>query len=300
MPIPDNEFAGLRIRVERLLRGERRPEDLTALFLALRDFSGGRECIVEVGNFIAHRGERRIGITTREARDFFRIIRFYTAYTYQGRQLDLLDLPKDISELLAGSFRRTPNDMIRQHLAINRQTAEKNLNDLRSRLHQDSSGRISLAWPTNLDYVLLGCVLGHITAQPAFTDQQLIEQLSACLFSHGLLRGRERQTFRLLKEFVGIFAVASMHLCVIDLGDGFTAELGAGATKSQGAIGVAASSELSGLNPAGAIRIAATFFQTSISVFDCCDQELHPESDQTPVWPFHIELANTGKLTRLL
>lgn len=53
MPIPENELIGLRIRVERLLRGDQRPEDLAALFLALRDYSGGRECVVEIGNYIA-------------------------------------------------------------------------------------------------------------------------------------------------------------------------------------------------------------------------------------------------------
>lgn len=70
MSLPKNEVTALRIRVERLLRGDLRSADLTAIFLALRDYSGGRECVVEIGDFIAHRGERRKGLITREARDF--------------------------------------------------------------------------------------------------------------------------------------------------------------------------------------------------------------------------------------
>jgi hypothetical protein len=299
MPIPTKELVGLRIRVDRLLRSDKRPEDLTALFLALRDYSGGRECVVEVGNFIAHRGERKIGITTREARDFFRTVRFYNEYTYRRRPVEILDLPKNISELLDSSFRRTPNNLIRRHLNMNRQTAERKLTELQSRLFTDANGRVVLTWPTALDTAILECLLGHITTRPAFTDQQLIEQLSESLRANGLLEKSQLKPFRQLKEFVGLFAVANMHLCVIDLGDGTVAELEAGATKSQGVIGVAAAAELKDINPTGKVRIAATFFETSIDVFKFADPDLHPASDQNPNWPFHIELAASGKLKKL-
>jgi hypothetical protein len=296
MPIPKNELARLRIRVERLLRGTKRPDDVAELFLALRDHSGGRECVVEIGNFVAHRGERNIGITTREARDFFSTARFYT--DYKNRPVNLFDLPKNISGLLESSFRHTSNDMIRQHLKMNRQTAERRLSELRSRLSSDAQGRITLTWPTALDQAILSCLLGHLTARPAFTDEQLIEQLTASLHANGLLQKSELKAFKSLREFVGLFAVAIMHLCVIDLSDGTVAELAAGATKSQGVIGVTASAELMDINPTGTVRIAATFFTTGMNVFDCTDPELHPESDQTPTWPYHIELAASGKLTK--
>src|SRR6266481_9052116 len=103
MPIPKNELVRLRIRVERLLRGAKRPDDVGELFLALRDYSGGRECVVEIGNFVAHRGERNIGITTREARDFFSTGRFYADYVFGNRPVNLFDLPKNISDLLESS-----------------------------------------------------------------------------------------------------------------------------------------------------------------------------------------------------
>lgn len=141
MPIPKNERDRLRIRVERLLRGAKRPGDVAELFLALRDYSGGRECVVEIGNFVAHRGERNVGITTREARDFFSTARFFTDYVHRSRPVSLVDLPKNIANLLEGSFRRTPNNIIRQYLKMNRQTAERRLSDLRSRISSDAQGR---------------------------------------------------------------------------------------------------------------------------------------------------------------
>lgn len=259
MSIPKNELIGLRIRVVRLLRGDKRPEDVAALFLALRDYSAGRECVVEIGNFVAHRGERKIGITTREARDFFSTARFYTDLVHRKRPLNLLDLPKNISDLLESVFRRTSNEMIRQHLKLNRQTAERRLSELRSRLTSDAQGRIALTWPTNADEAMLKCLLGHIVARPAFGDQQLIEQLTESLAANDLLQKFEVKAFKSLRDFIGLFAVAIMHLCMIDLGDGTVAELAAGATKSQGVIGVTASAELFGINPTGTVRIATTF-----------------------------------------
>lgn len=297
MPIPKNELVGLRLRVERLLRGNKRAEDLSALFLALRDYSGGRECVMEIGNFIAHRGERRIGITTKEVRDFFITTRFVMEMVRQNRPPDLLDLPKNILDLLESAFRRTSNDSIRQQLKMNRQAAYKCLADLRSRLLSDTHGHIALMWPTDFDQALLKCVLGHITARAAFTDLQLIEQLSACLHANSLLMKNEMRAFNSLREFVGLFAIANMHLCVIDLGDGTYAELEAGSTLSQGMIGVSGSAHLPGFHKN--VRFASIFFQTSISVFDYSTPDLHPTSDQDGKWGYPIELAPSGKLSRL-
>jgi hypothetical protein len=44
----------LKARVDRLLGGDYRPEDLTHIFLALRSSSYGRESIRELGDFVAH------------------------------------------------------------------------------------------------------------------------------------------------------------------------------------------------------------------------------------------------------
>jgi hypothetical protein len=126
--------------------------------------------------------------------------------------------------------------------------------------------------------LIIDCLLGHVTARSAFNDLRLIEELSESLRANGLLQKSELKGFKSLRKLVGVFAVANMHLCVIDLGDGMTAETEAGATKTEG----------------------LAFFDTSISVIEYADPDLHPESDQTPNWPFHIELAASGKLKKLV
>ncbi len=63
--------AELQRRVERLARGEKRTDDLDRLYLAMRDRAHGRASVREIGDFVAHRGERDKGPVTSRVRDIF-------------------------------------------------------------------------------------------------------------------------------------------------------------------------------------------------------------------------------------
>jgi hypothetical protein len=298
MSLPKYESEALSIRVQRLLRGDSNPhDDLTAVFLALRDYSGGRACVVEIGNFIAHRGERNVGIITREAREFFAIVRFL--YQQPKPALSLSNLPKNFSELLGGTFRRVDNPTLRSKLHVKRQVAERYLNEMLSRIQEDTNGSLFLSWPTDQDIALINCLLGQIVMRPAFSNQQLTTELFAVLVANGLLRKEEQRAFRQLETVIGLFAVSQMHRCVVDLGDGTKAELRAGATHSQREIFVNAAAELFGVNPTGKVFISANFFATNIDVIANAVSDLHPPSDQQPEWSFPIQLGSDGKLRRL-
>ena len=298
MSLTKYESEALRIRVQRLLRGDTNPhEDLTAVFLARRDYSGGPACVVEVGNFIAHRGERNVGIITREAREFFAIVRFL--FPQPKPALSLSDLPKNFSELLSGTFRRVDNATLRSRLNLKRQVAERHLNGMLSRIQKDTKGSLFLSWPTEQDVALINCLLGQIVVRPAFSNQQLTTELSAVLLANDLLREEEQRAFQQLGTLIGLFAVSQMHRCVVDLGDGTKAELRAGATHSQREIFVNAAAELFGVNPTGKVLISANFFATNIDVVANAEPDLHPPSDQQTEWPFPIQLGPDGKLRRL-
>lgn len=298
--LPKNESKVLRIRVERLLKGDFNPSYLSELFLALRDYSGGRQTIMEIGNFVAHCGERNIGITTEEARGFFAVIRFFYQRSPGPNPLDIFDLPKNFSDLLGFAFRRTENSRIKTELRLKRSEAERRLNDLRKRIQKDAAQKVSLARPTNEDLALIKCFLGQIVVRPAFDDEKLIEEFTTALHANGLLYKNEFKAFLELKTFVGLFAVSKMHQCIIDLGDGTHAQLSAGATLSQRNIEVSAASELFGVDPTGRVFIAATFFRTGADVMENTEPELHPTSDQDAEWKFPIEFSPTGKLKKLV
>jgi len=295
MALSRSDIAALRIRVERLLRGESRPEDITSLFLAMRYYCNGRECVREIGDFAAHRDERTRGIVTRGARDFFTLVRFFYP---QKPKLNLIDLPKNFSDIVSSAFRTTDNDRLRSKLGLKRAEAERALTDLLKRLTFDSQ-KLFLAWPTRMDSMLINCILGHLTVKSPFDDERLIQEFTATLLDNELLNKNEFKRFMTLKVLVGLYAVSQMHQCMIDLGDGTYAELSAGATLSQGKIEVNAASELPDVNPTGLVLISATFFATTIDVKAHCETDLHPTSDQDVKWKFPIELTNAGLLARL-
>jgi len=208
-------------------------------------------------------------------------------------------LPKDFPELLESAFRRTGNDRIRQQLKMNRQQAERCLTELRSRIQPDGNGRTLLTWPKATDAAILKTVLGHITARPAFTNEQLTKQLFEALHANSLARKSELKAFISLSNFIGLFAISNMHLSVIDLKDGTQAELRAGATLSEKAIKVDAAAEVQ-VNPTGRVFVSSTFFQTDIDVSKFAEPDLFPRSDQSPTWLCHIELNSAGRLARLV
>src|SRR5579862_4110756 len=102
---------GLRARVERLLRGDIRSEDLVRLFLYARDRCDGREPVQEIGDFVAHHDERTKGIVTRETRDWFLTARFFRS-AMQGA-IDAKQLPSNFTNFLDASLRRISEGVLR-------------------------------------------------------------------------------------------------------------------------------------------------------------------------------------------
>jgi hypothetical protein len=100
--------SGIRARIERLLRGNFRSHDLTALFLYSRDRSRGRESVQELGDFIAHNDLRTKGILTRLTRDWH-ITAWFHFLSVQGAVRDT-QLPARFPDFLRASLRETPNN----------------------------------------------------------------------------------------------------------------------------------------------------------------------------------------------
>ena len=83
--------AELRIRAGRLLAGRPRTDDLDQLYLSQRDRAHGRASFREIGDFVAHRGERSKGPITQQVRDVFTSFRVWSL-GLRGRRPTLADL----------------------------------------------------------------------------------------------------------------------------------------------------------------------------------------------------------------
>lgn len=289
----------LRVRVERLLRDDFRVEDLTTLLLAMRFRSGGRETVREIGDFVAHRDERTKGIITRSTRDFFITLKFLVPYIPVAGSnpppLSIANLPASIREFLPASLRQINNDMLQKETGLKRATAEKLLKTINSNLKTNADGTLFLAQSTPDQLRLIQCLAGVITSKSAFDGDRLFQEFSEALIGNNLLAKNELKAFAKISPALSLYAVSVMHKCVIDLGDGSTATLGAMANTGHGKVGVFAHSAVKAEDGKDRI-IAGSIFETGLNAQDCCEPELLGISGD---WPFHIELTQKQQLTRL-
>ena len=314
----------LRARVVRLLANDFRIEDLTTLYLALREMSGGRETVTEIGNFVAHRGERTRGITTRSLRDFFTVVRF----TYPvligmaSNKYDTADMPRNMREYLPAALRRVDAIRLKKETGLKKITAEKTFAGILARIVEHSDGRLELSRPTSDDLALLKNLTGHFTLSPAFTGERIYKELQDALIESGLLKHKELRMFRPFESTIILYAISIMHGSIIDLGDGTKAALFATADAGRGTMGIWAIADLDPKQSivrivprvtVGRDEIGGPAIETDLKADECCEPALRLSplvisrkletsglANKAPYWDFLLELnAANRKLTKL-
>ena len=100
-------------RVARLLRGERRTEDLARLFADLRNEKPGRASVREVGHFAAHRASRDTGFSLERANDMQTSVRLWQKQ-FEGEPPTV----EHLKEAGRANLRIMPDDQIRERFAI--------------------------------------------------------------------------------------------------------------------------------------------------------------------------------------
>src|SRR3954453_18158076 len=93
----------MRRRVQRLIAGEFRPDDVRPLFLWLRERSYGIGSIREIGDFVAHSDTREKGPITDDARDYFKYLAL--RLPNKDRKVDPANLPSDFARTLRSRLR---------------------------------------------------------------------------------------------------------------------------------------------------------------------------------------------------
>lgn len=277
---------GLRARVQRLLNGECRSDDISRLFLYARDHCDGRQSVREIGDFVAHHNERTKGIITEEVRDWYRTAAFMALVV--TRKINWVKLPADFAEFLDASVRRTPPKMIKHHSGLQHAHARSIARNIIRRLVRNDDGTVSL--PTHLsgaEGALIKILCGNITARPALDHQRLFVDFTATLRSNALLKKDEVTVFNALRPAIALFAVSEMHDCVIQLGNGNVSRLRAG---------VGASAHICVDAPLEEPAWSSAIFSTDLKAAEYCTPEL---LDVPPPWSFPLELVAPGLLAQL-
>jgi hypothetical protein len=285
-----------KARVDRLLRGDFRPDDLTALFLYARDHCDGRETVTDIGDFVAHHNERDRGIITRSTRDWFTISRFFLP-RFDGSPFPLYDvrkLPPSTRDYFTIAVNRIDASTIRKQTGLRRSKAYKIMTDLAERLTKNADG--TWAVPDNVTATekdLITCVSSWMVGKPAFEATKLCDDFIETLKSNGLITRDEIRKHREdISTLVQLYAVAAMHNCVVQIGDGTTTQLKGKVDLNPKQIRVlAASMPAPNLN----MTLSSSMFAVDLDPTIHC----HPDLLVDGSWDFEIEVTPDKRLSPL-
>ena len=205
-----------RIRAQRLLAGRPRADDLDQLYLNQRDQAHDRTSFREIGDFVAHRGERSKGPVTQQVRD---VLTSFQVWSLGLRgQRPTLD---DFRSAGAANLRLLTDEEVEGGTGLRRAAARTKLEKAFRRLE---AGR----QPSVHDRRVLNFLANQFVWRPAFTDEDLVRDFADVLVLNGLLAEEDRERAAGLKRILAIHAVTRMHGTGIVLEDGSVAALHAG------------------------------------------------------------------------
>jgi hypothetical protein len=283
--------------VERLLRGDFRTDDLTRLFLYVRDRCDGRESVQEIGDFVAHHEEREKGIVTQTTRDWFSIASYLGFLQFNDKQIDLWNLSPEFPEFLAAALRRG-SPIVHETTGITRREAQKLLPDVVKNFDvHPTTGMLSVSirhsWR---ELKLIEALTTHLVVRSAFDDSRLYDDFCNTLTKLGLLEKKELKSFMRWKPAITLFAVALMHNSVVVMPGGTRIRLIAAAHPG-GYIAVSAPIPVpaTGLIGADHVRLSSAIFSTSLDATFCEPELLVKPQD----WDHDIELTQNIRLGRL-
>lgn len=274
--------AGLRVRVKRLLRGDFRADDLTRLFLYARDRCDGRESVQEVGDFVAHHDERTKGLITRTTRDWYVTAEFAALAMNNNRlkkPFDLTKLPPDMANFLGASFRRgfgpNHNRSLKEKTGLSRAAAERLLSSIIKNFASNADGTLTVtASHAKTEIELIKYLCSYLAVSPAFNGDRLFDDFRETLKSHGLIQKSEMRDFEALKAAVALYAITVMHNCTIQIQDGVSTKLTAGANQLI-EVSAAVPVPMTGVNsPGGQVKLASSIYETAFDRENYCETRL--------------------------
>ncbi|MEA2803638.1 MAG: hypothetical protein QOE49_3733 [Rhodospirillaceae bacterium] len=269
MPAPNQE---LRVRAERLLRGDFRVDDLTKLFLYARDRCDGRESVQEIGDFVAHHDERRKGIVTRSVRDLFAFMRF--RFPDLAAPLNISRLPSNFPLFLDAAMRLTKNDPMRSHTGISWAKAVKMLPSMKSKLITNTDGTLRFDEIHVDELALIRRLASVFTVRPAFTGERLFDDFHATLQKRSILRPSEAKQFRSIAPMVMLFAAAEMHNSVLLMDDGTQAHLALFVDKEGIQITATFPPIVVARNPGNGLVVVTSIYATKLKGEEYCEPDL--------------------------
>ncbi|WP_375415549.1 hypothetical protein [uncultured Bradyrhizobium sp.] len=255
----------LRLRAKRLLDGQRRADDLDRFFLDLRERTHGRASFREIGDFVAHRGQRDKGPLTQIARDVITSVSVWSL-GFRGKRPTYPEL----ALAARANFRLASDKQLKDGCGLRRPAVK--------RILDAALPRLEVGGPIQDEELPILLYLGNrFIWKPAFTDEQVIKEFCDVLILNRIVSGKDRRGLQDVGNFIILHALARMHGTTIALETGGSAELLAGYANQHGHLEVKVQIEFNdALKP---ISSPVCMFLTKLKPEEHCDATLLAPAD---------------------
>lgn len=277
----------LQARARRLLAGPARADDLDQLYLSQRERAHGRASFREIGDFVAHRGERSKGPVTQQVRDILASFRVWSL-GLRGRVPTLADL----RAAGAANLRLLTDDQLEIGTGLRREVARTKL--------EKAFRKVGAGRPLSVhDERVLSYLANRLVWRPAFTDNDLARDFVDVLVLNGVLPAGERDRAAGLKGILALHAITRMHGAGITLEDGSVAHLHAGFANEERVLEVKI--DLGYTDWIKPVQAPICMFLTSLKPEGSCSPTLMKNVGTTMwnAWSSPLELSQDGFLVAL-
>jgi len=273
----------LRHRVERYISGDRRVSDLDRIFLGLRARCYGLASIREIGDFVAHRDQREKGPVTDKVKDIQLSLESWLAQG-DGKVPDLASAKR----ISAANLRTATDVQLDARLGLRREVVKAVLAQAIKKMESDRFDKLTQREKAVFNYLAAAFIWN-----PAFTDEQVAEDLATVLIKVGALQTNERAAFDADHSFLALYIIALMHDSTVVMEDGSRFDLIAGFANKENRIEVKARIELDGWGKQ--VTAPVCVFWTKLIGPEHCSDDLAA----TPgAWIGAIEIDASGRLAR--
>lgn len=273
----------LRLRLRRLVAGEKRVEDLDRLYLSLRERSKDLEVVQEIGDFIAHRDTREKGLLTSVFGDVF------TSLDIWSRPLRGVPVSReDVVRAAQANLRLASDDQLKLGCGATRAQAITHLSKAIAKI-----GKKPLKDREYRTFAYLGTAF---IWKPAFTAEQLHREFVEAVSRADLLDAAAGTRLESLRTFVALHALSVMHGSTLRLREGLKGRLWAGYANEGRLLEVKV--EIAFDDAHKPIMAPICLFYTDLQPEGHCAEALIQNDD--PTYPWHwldpIEVGRDGLL----
>lgn len=278
----------LRIRARRLAAGDYRQDDLTHLYLGLRDRTCGRKTFREIGDFVAHRKERDQGLIHGVGKDIL------TSFTVWAMGLNGTMPPlQDMVRCANANFKLATDKQIKDSCGCRRDVARKRLDRAIVQL------RANQPIENADDERVWRALRARWIWRPAFSADTLFDDLTFVLRRNDILDKAGCKALPIAKDFVTLHAVKTMHGSQIKLENGKSASLHAGYANRERVLEVKIDLTYDGLPKP--LTAPTCLFLTNLCGRTYCEPDLLIVNDQADfkAWSMPIDITPAMKIGRV-